>query len=88
MVIAANKCDMYESEEVDQSEGESIAKELGAIFQMTSAKFGDGVEELFKKMGKKFISRGENEKTVNEPKGQKLEKSIGKNKEKNKKNCC
>ena len=55
MAIAANKCDMYESEEVNSSEGESIAKELGAIFLITSPKYGVGVEELFKKMGKKII---------------------------------
>ena len=38
---------MYENEEVDDDEGKKLAKELGAIFQGTSAKESTGVEDLF-----------------------------------------
>ena len=55
MALAGNKNDMYEHEEVEENEGKDLAKELGAIFQKTSAKESTGVEDLFVKIGKKFI---------------------------------
>ena len=47
MALAGNKNDMYEHEEVEENEGKELAKELGAIFQKTSAKESTGVEDLF-----------------------------------------
>ena len=88
MAIAANKCDLYESEEVNKSEGESLAKELGAIFHFTSAKSRAGLIELFEEIGKKFLGGGKNEKIVNEQKVLKLEKIEEKTKAKKKKKCC
>ena len=46
---------MYEHEEVEESEGKELAKQLGAIFQKTSAKEASGVEDLFVNIGKKFL---------------------------------
>ena len=45
LALAANKNDLYDKEEVEENEGISLAKELGAIFQRTSAKEATGVEE-------------------------------------------
>ena len=56
MALAGNKNDMYEHEEIEEEEGKKLAKELGAIFQKTSAKESTGVEDLFVKIGKKFIN--------------------------------
>ena len=53
--IAGNKCDCYEYEEVDEDEGRNLANEYNAIFQLTSAKYSYGVEDLFKKIGEKFL---------------------------------
>ena len=92
MALAANKNDMYEHEEVEESEGKNLAKELGAIFQKTSAKESTGIEDLFIKIGKKFIRYkakigGSNSKVDNKPKGQKLK--AGKQKvDGRKKSCC
>ena len=47
---------MYEHEEITEEQGKQLAKELGAIFQKTSAKESTGVEDLFVKIGKKFIN--------------------------------
>ena len=47
---------MYEYEEVTEQEAKGFAKEIGAIFQTTSAKLSNGVDELFKMIGKKFVN--------------------------------
>ena len=85
---------MYEHEEVEENEGKELAKELGAIFQKTSAKESTGVEDLFLKIGKKFINPNATEKSnsaggkvENQPKGQKLKNTAAKS-EGGKKGCC
>ena len=47
---------MYEYEEVQETEAKAFAKDIGAIFQTTSAKLSNGVEERFKMIGKKFVN--------------------------------
>ena len=52
---------MYADEEVDNNEAKNLAKELNAIFVKTSAKSSINIEELFIKLGKKFLNKnGEN----------------------------
>ena len=46
---------MYENEDVDESEAKQLASELNAIFQKTSAKESNGIEDLFTKIGEKFL---------------------------------
>ena len=85
---------MYEHEEVEESEGKDLAKQLGAIFQKTSAKESTGVDDLFTKIGTKFLdpnsteggSEG-NKGGNNTSKGQKLKASPSKNSGE-KKGCC
>ena len=87
---------MYEHEEVEETEGAELGKELGAIFQKTSAKEATGVDDLFIKIGKKFINpedSGETEETASTPtKNVKEQKKIkledAKVPEKQKKKCC
>ena len=54
--IAGNKCDLYEKEEVEKTEGEKFAKEIGAIFHETSALNSNGINELFTEIAMKFSS--------------------------------
>ena len=56
LAIAGNKDDMYADEEVEESEVKNFADELNAIFQKTSAKSSNGIEDLFVKIGKKFLN--------------------------------
>lgn len=86
---------MYEHEEVEESEGKELAKELNAIFQKTSAKESTGVDELFVKIGKKFINpqtKDTSNLTKEEKKeqGQKLKREKIKNEKEGgkKKGCC
>ena len=82
---------MYEQEQVEENEGKDLAKQLGAIFQKTSAKESTGVEDLFTIIGKKFINPnstgGSGSKVDNKPKGQKL-KAGEQKAEGGKKGCC
>ena len=95
MALAGNKNDMYEHEEVEENEGKALAKELGAIFQKTSAKESTGVEDLFTKIGKKFVNPNSSTdssgnggtKVDNNLKGQKLKPEPAKNVG-GKKGCC
>ena len=54
MAIAANNCDMYEHEEVEESEGCQLAKKIGANFETTSPREGIRIDLLFEKIGKKI----------------------------------
>ena len=56
MAIAGNKDDLYEEEDVDEGEAKELADSLKAIFQKTSAKSSNGVDDLFVKIGKKFLN--------------------------------
>jgi hypothetical protein len=42
--LAANKSDLYQYEDVDESASKSFAKEIGAIFIQTSAKSSAGID--------------------------------------------
>lgn len=55
VAVAANKADLYENEKVDEAKGREFAKEIGALFKLTSAKNQTGIEELFKDCGSKFL---------------------------------
>ena len=57
LAVAANKSDMYEYEEVPESEGMAFAKKYNAIFQTTSAKESNGsVDLLFQNIGKQILN--------------------------------
>ena len=53
--MAANKCDLIGSEQVSEEKAREFAKEIGAIFKLTSASTSIGIEELFVGVGCKFL---------------------------------
>ena len=84
---------MYETEEVSEEEAKQLADDLKAIFQFTSAKESTGIEDLFKKIGKKLLDpkseHSENDKNTGKS-GKKdniklNQKNAG---DKPKKGCC
>ncbi len=89
---------MYEKEEVEEKEGKELAKELGAIFQKTSAKESTGIEDLFIKIGLKFIAPsnnsgnsgggGKKETTEETESEQKIKLKKEGDDDKKKKGCC
>ena len=53
--MAGNKNDLYRFDEVTNEEGKELAKELNAIYRRISAKYGDGIDNLFEDIGIKFL---------------------------------
>ena len=84
---------MYEYEEVTEQEAKGFAKEIGAIFQTTSAKLSNGVDELFKMIGKKFVNPDtENISNLTKEEAEQRKKQIKikeiKNQRQEKGGCC
>ena len=97
LAIAANKSDDYINQEVNIQEAKDLAKSLNAIFVCTSAKLGNGIDDLFKLSGEKFLNPNKNiaesymnkNELLEKKKKKKIEeikKGNAKNKKKNK--CC
>ena len=80
------------NEEVKENEGKALAKEMNAIYIRTSAKLNTCIEEMFNRIGKKFINPN-SEITSNLTKEEMIQKTEKlrreqiKNNNKNK-NCC
>jgi len=88
--IAGNKCDLYENEQVEKTEGEKFAKEIGAIFHETSALNSNGIYELFNEIAMKFASPNISDKKIeeNNKDNKRMTLSNSKNEKKKNKNCC
>ena len=50
IVLVGNKTDLQDHRQVTHSEGEEKSKELGVMFMETSAKSGDNIKALFRKV--------------------------------------
>lgn len=55
LAIVGNKSDLYNEKKVDVKDVKDFAKQINAIFQLTSAKTSDGIENLFQIIGKKYL---------------------------------
>lgn len=88
--IAGNKCDLFNEEEVKESEVKEFAKKIGAIFQLTSAQDNIGIKELFNDLGTKYLESHGAEGGSSKPKGDKLEgeKKENTQQEKKKRKFC
>ena len=53
--LAANKSDLFDKEQVSEAEAREYANQIGAIFKLTSACSGGGIEDLFKAVGCKYL---------------------------------
>ena len=90
LALIGNKSDLYEFEEVKKKEGTELAKEIGAIFKLTSAKKNIGIEELFEEIGKKILGTVEDVENKEDKSGEQKHKLIkeSKEEEKEKIKCC
>lgn len=92
MVLVANKSDLYNQEEVTDSEGLEFAQTIGAMFKTTSAHSNIGIDTLFERIGTKFIDPSydylaEERKAIEEY-NQKKEIKLSAEKDNKKKKCC
>ena len=94
--VVGSKSDLFEEEAVPEDEGRAFAEKIGGIFNLVSAKTGDGINLLFKNLVAKYLGPEFTEK-LNEIKSertktmkldivehQKKDEVIGKKKSK----CC
>ena len=56
IAICANKSDLFKKQEVSDQEGKEYAESVEALFQITSAQMGVGINELFLNIGKKLLN--------------------------------
>ena len=71
--MAANKCDLIDSEQVPEEKAREFAKEIGAIFKLTSASTSIGIEELFVGVGCKFLDPNYKEDGNKKPESKSIE---------------
>ena len=98
--VAGNKCDLFENEQVKEEDARKWAKQIGAVFELTSAQNNTGINDLFLKVGYKYldptfkpkIEIGNKEDKENHPEEIKIvldKKDLKKDtNKKNKKACC
>ena len=55
--LAGNKKDLFQYEQVDEEEGQKKAKEIGALFKLTSAKTGFGINDFMQKLLEEYIKK-------------------------------
>ena len=55
LALVGNKSDLYNNQDVNDEEALKYAESIGAIFQKISAKSNNGIDTLFKNVGRKFL---------------------------------
>ena len=79
--VVGNKCDLFQEEKVKEEEGKKFAKDIGAVFQLTSCKESIGIDDLFYECGKKYLETNNLVNKVNkESKGDTIKITSDKNK--------
>ena len=53
--VAGNKYDLFEKEKVKEEDARGWAEEIGAVFELTSAQNNTGINDLFLKLGYKYL---------------------------------
>ncbi len=53
--LVGNKSDLYEKEEVNENEAREFAKQINAIFFLTSALNKNGINDLFNQLAQKIV---------------------------------
>ena len=53
--LVGNKSDLYDKEEVNENEAREFAKEINAIFFLTSALNKNGINDLFNQLAQKIV---------------------------------
>ena len=86
--LAGNKKDLFQNEAVEEEEGEKKAQEIGALFKLTSAKTGQGINEFIQSLLEEYVKKiGDSPNDNNNAKGNKLNGN-NINGEKKKSKCC
>ena len=86
--LAGNKKDLFQNEVGEEEEGKKKAQEIGALFKLTSAKTGQGINEFIQSLLEEYVKKiGDSPNDNNNSKGNKLSGN-NINGEKKKLKCC
>ena len=83
IAICANKSDLFSKQQVSDDEGKEYSESVGALFQITSAQLGVGINELFLNIGKKLLNMNNKQTNQNI-----ISLNNKEHEEKRKKICC
>lgn len=86
-VIAANKSDLYEEEQVDEADSRKFAEEIGALYKRTSALNSEGIESLFIDIGQLHFKHSKPTKLHGDNNNIKIDGKSSQNQIKKKKLC-
>ena len=87
--LAGNKKDLFQNEQVNEDEGEKKAKEIGALFKLTSAKNGQmGINEFMGSLLEKYIKKIGEVNDIDPSVGHSTSFSINKKSGKKRIKCC
>lgn len=86
--VAGNKADLYAFEEVEESKARNFAENINAIFKLTSAKTGSGIDDMLYELGLRFLKANKDNPNCNLRKTFTLESYHDEQKIKKKKDCC
>ena len=86
--IAANKCDLYDNEQVPEDEARAFANEIGAAFKLTSANTNTGIEELFRALGCRILDPNYSEESDSNNIKPNIKIEVEDKNTKKKKGCC
>ena len=88
--LAGNKKDLFQNEKVIEEEGEKKAADNGAIFKLTSAKTGAGINDFMQSLLEKYVQKYKikDNNDDKEDRGQRLDSSFHTLYNKKKSKCC
>ena len=66
MGLTGSKCDLFEkNEKISEEEARNFANENDAVFKLTSAMSGSGIDELFEELAVKYFEKFNNRNNNN-----------------------
>ena len=68
--IIGNKIDLIDKQQVDEEEAKDYAEDYGAFYLKVSALSNNGLEDIFQKIGEKFLSGGKKDNENSESEGE------------------
>ena len=83
---------MFDEEQVKENEAKEYCKSIGAIYYTTSAYLNSGIEQLFREIGYKYLTKflsGNNTAGGNQQQdGNKNSVQLNENNQRKEKKCC
>ena len=62
--VVANKYDLFDQQQVNDEDGKKFARQINGIFQPTSSKENTGIDQLFEKIGMKYLDPNYDSNTI------------------------